>query len=89
MGDIPKCEECGASGGHSPFCEKQTVDQIKSQLKRYYTAWLDRQNNARASRDRLLHEIVFWQGKCAMLKHENNQLRKIVETKCVKSTKKS
>jgi hypothetical protein len=82
----PKCTECGAyQPHHSPLCSQQTPEQWMNTAHVYYRAWLGRadETNKRLQEAAVHHERVkaqatFWQGKYAMVKQENNKLRKMV-----------
>lgn len=87
MSEENKCVECGAYNGHSPECSLMSGDYAKSELKRYYKAWLekDTQNrkmcamyNERAQNkiNKLRDERDKWKSKFMTVKNENNKLRK-------------
>lgn len=67
-----KCPECNALKGHSITCSLQSVEEKAAQTMIYYNAWL----HAQVVSQRLKAQVTFWQGKHAMLRHENNKLRK-------------
>ena len=70
-------ECCGAYGRlHSTFCTAQTPDELREQVKFYYDIWLDNQKSLMHDRKRAFHEVNSLRGKLAILKHENNQLRR-------------
>lgn len=69
-----KCpaKECGAYGGHHPLCPLAPPEYKEAQLTRYMVAL-----NQGLERYRLMAErVTLWQGKHALLRHENNRLRK-------------
>ena len=78
----PPCPECGSydTDSHTPFCSQQTIEQLRKQVKIYYDAWLTNQNSYTHNRRRMNEEITKWRGKNAILRHENNQLRKKLST---------
>ena len=87
MSEPKKCIECGAYNGHSPKCSLMDEAYAKSELKRYYEAWLEMEtkfkhrlssaNNKNEVRiNRMKIELDRWKGKFLTVKHENNQLRK-------------
>lgn len=82
-----KCPECKAYTGHHPECSFIDEEYAKSELKRYYRAWLskDTENqklcqmyNERAQKkiNRLKDERDIWKGRFLSAKEENNILRK-------------
>lgn len=68
--------KCGAYTGHSPFCSLATAEYKAEQMVQYYSAWLRDVSHYREKAERLREQVTLWQGKFAILKHENNQLRK-------------
>jgi len=70
------CDECGAHESHSVFCSRQSRAELLLQLKTYYDAWANHHAKNEIVIKRYRAEIVHWQGKHAMLRHENNKLRK-------------
>lgn len=72
-----QCGECQAYGGHHhPLCSKMTPEKRAETADFYYRAWLGKENETRTMRDRLSHQVAFWQGKFNTMKTENNALRK-------------
>lgn len=82
-----KCVECGAYKGHSPSCSLMSEEYAKSELKRYYEAWLNIEmqhrkmseiynETAQAKINRIKKERDVWKGKFFTVKLENNALRK-------------
>lgn len=70
--------KCGALIGHHPQCDLINLEEAKRQLQTYYKLWLEKEIWA-TRRVKLAHEeINKWKGKAAILKHENNQLRKMI-----------
>jgi len=71
---------CGAYGKlHSYGCASQTYDELKEQLGFYYDIWLSNQKALFHDRRRAFHEVNKLRGQLAILKHENNKLRKNYE----------
>lgn len=78
-----KCSECGAYHGHSIDCEQKTPKEWRASALQYYKAWLKLEMRER-HRVKVLDERIkrikdaatLWQGKYAILKLENNALRK-------------
>lgn len=66
-----KCKECGAFEGHASWCPKEDPkiramhEQVMWQMKRVR---------------KLEFWVQFWQGKFMTVKHENNQLRKKINS---------
>jgi len=71
-----RCPECNALTGHCITCSRQTVEEKAAQATRYYDAWVRDCAHYLALLERQRKQITFWQGKHAMLKRENNALRK-------------
>lgn len=69
------CADCNALIGHAPLCKLATVEYKSAEMERYYKAWLSQGEHYRELCDRLRQQVVLWQGKHAMLRHENNRLR--------------
>ena len=69
------CEECKAWRGHEVTCSKVTVEAIAELLRQSR----DSQEAMRAKAARWLEHLQRTTGKLAMLKHENNKLRKANE----------
>ncbi len=68
--------ECGAYDGHAPRCPLASVEYKAAEMLRYYEAWLKQHGEILQLRERLKREVTFWQGKHALLRHENNKLRR-------------
>lgn len=79
-----KCIECDAlNGEHSPLCSLNTPEQIKEHLRVYFEAYQVRSDWVNTMRQHFNKRLSYYnsqieplQGKIAVLKHENNQLRK-------------
>ena len=67
-----QCPECKCYGGHTPQCSIAPPEYKARQLERFGDLLRERVAEA----DRLRERIEFWQSKCAVLRHENNRLRK-------------
>lgn len=74
---LQKCPECGAYKGHGIECSRQ---DWKETALRYYNIWLSGELRDRVMRARLVAQVVFWQGKFTIVRHENNMLRKKLRT---------
>lgn len=87
MEQLDPCKECGAYKGHSPNCSLIEFDEAKKQLLLYYNQWV----NIHREMNREIKKAVTyankqaskaydlsnsWYGKYAIVKHENNILRK-------------
>ena len=70
-----KCQECGQLGGHRLDCSSAT----KEQLYRIAKTAQDAEELARKRADRYWQMLQQYQGKLAVLRHENNKLRKANE----------
>ena len=71
-----KCAKCGMlPHAHHPLCEAGTLEYKAWYLGRLYPLL----EKVMKQRDRLLEQATLWQGKHAILKHENNKLRRANE----------
>lgn len=70
------CDTCGALKDHAPNCKEMTPDDIAQQASQYYAAWLREHELRMKQGDRLRDLVTFWQGKFAIMKLENNRLRR-------------
>jgi hypothetical protein len=76
-----KCEECGAyykstpKSTHAVNCSRNTPEQLRTLLDLYYNDWIRMQSSASDVRKRMVAIAMRWEGKCKILKHENNKLR--------------
>ena len=76
MGNVEireSCSDCGVyHDQHHPLCASGSIELKLRQLVWYYNQsrahWLD------LVRQR--EQVVFWQGKHALVRHENNKLRR-------------
>lgn len=66
------CDSCGSRGRHSFDCKHITWDGLLEEVKNYHEAWEREQRFS----DGYRRQVVEWQGKYSMVKHENNKLRK-------------
>jgi hypothetical protein len=66
---------CGARFGHSLICRLASVEERAAQRDTAVQGW----HKSISEAERLRQQVVFWQGKFAMVKHENNKLRRKVE----------
>lgn len=86
MNEVYKCPECGAywhngkeahgivTGGK--VCPKQSIEYLWRTAQAYYDAWLDERRQHIFTRKRLTDYATTIQGKHAILRHENNKLRR-------------
>lgn len=75
-----RCPECTAYNGKHCFdCSLQTVEEKIAWGPYYHDAWLDQQRRDSDYGTRLRALVTLWQGKHALLRHENNKLRKKVK----------
>lgn len=65
---------CGARFGHSLVCRLASVEERAEQRDVAVQGW----HTCIAKAERLLHQVTFWQGKHAILRLENNKLRRKV-----------
>lgn len=68
---VGKCDECGEYDGHQLDCTSVTVEsmvRLVLRAKRH-------EEEARKRADRNWNLLTKYQGKLAVLKHENNKLR--------------
>lgn len=76
-----RCPECHSFSGpydetHSPTCKTASIEFKAKQLMAYYEAW-KRDKASHAERvKRLTDEIARLQAKNAVVRHENNKLRR-------------
>lgn len=77
-----KCPECGGlRGGHANRrCSLMTLEYAQQEIINVEQRWIrlgiDAHRQYQKSFDRLKKQIIMLQGKVAILKHENNKLRK-------------
>lgn len=76
MNDPKPCPECGAYQGHSPRCSLIDFEEAKVQLSRYFGYFLNFEVRLREVANRLDKEVTNWQGRHAILRQENNALRR-------------
>ena len=69
---VGRCDECAAPNGHCLDCPKLTMESLGKLVKMSQAA----EEHARERADRYWQMLLEYQGKVAILKHENNQLRK-------------
>jgi hypothetical protein len=72
MSEFCPAKECGARGGHHPLCPLSPAEYKARQLEWYYRHVLEQC----VTIGRLRRLVTEWQGKHAILKAENNKLRK-------------
>lgn len=71
-----KCDECGAFHGmHALACSRQTYEQMQQQVLDHHSSWQAEHQRYNTLHARLKQHVTLWQGKCAILRHENNKLR--------------
>lgn len=70
-----RCPECGLFG-HDPFCSLQTLEYKAAQVEVYYNAWVQGQQSSKKLWDHNTKQIRELQGRCAILRNENNKLRR-------------
>lgn len=71
-----RCPECEAYGGRHCFnCSLQTVEQEIAWGPHYHARWTEQIKLNGEYGIRLRKEVTLWQGKHALLRHENNKLR--------------
>lgn len=72
-----RCPECAACNGkHVLACSQQTFEEMRAKVVHYHAAWLEQMKRNGLCGIRLRKEVTLWQGKHALLRHENNNLRK-------------
>lgn len=77
--ELVRCPECQALSGHCITCSLQTVEEKAAQAMQYYNAWLrDREQYSKLCL-RYREQITLWQGKHALLRRENNALRRKIK----------
>lgn len=68
---MSRCDECSSVNGHRAFCSQQTREQAMFNAKMIWDTNLINQKCI----SHLRKQITQIQGKCAVLKNENNKLR--------------
>lgn len=69
--------ECGAYDDHHiPGCPLAPLEYKAEMMLVYYKKWLEERAVSMHERQRLRDLATLWQGKHAMLRHENNRLRR-------------
>lgn len=77
MSEQDRCPECLAYGGfHTWLCRSIPYDQKVAHLEWYANTFLNGQERYRKAMLARKDMIAALQGKCAVLKHENNRLRR-------------
>lgn len=73
----PPCKECGSYDDehHGVECSHTSVERKAELYKMYYEMRKRSQQANAVSFKRVKEQVTFWQGKCAILKRENNALR--------------
>lgn len=80
--EVPPCPECGGLRGRhaNRRCSLMTLEYAQQEIINVEQKWIkhnaDIGSNWQKDRNKLKKIIAFYQGKVAVLKHENNQLRK-------------
>lgn len=72
---IGRCGECGALNGHHLDCSKVTMETLGALVKNSQAA----EESAREKADRYWRQVVQATGKLAIIRHENNKLRRANE----------
>ena len=80
MIDVEFCPECHVLATHPRphliSCSRISVEH-KAALADYYYEKCNEYSREKSKRDvRLAKMVLEWQGRCAILRHENNQLRR-------------
>lgn len=70
------CQECRYTTGHSLYCNNQSDAELIARLRNTLSFTEKNSSLYRKMYDRIRTEVPRLQGKLAVLKHENNQLRK-------------
>ncbi len=87
LSEVPPCPECGGlRGGHgNRRCSLMTLEYAQQEIINVEQRWIKlnvmTSSNWQKDRDKLKKQIDFYQSKVAVLKHENNQLRKKLRPK--------
>jgi hypothetical protein len=73
-----QCDECRSPDDihHSVTCSKATAERRAELYKAYYEMMQRTQQHNTRAFNLLRDRVTFWQGKCAILKRENNALRR-------------
>lgn len=71
-----RCPECDALKGHGVKCSRMTTEEKAAMAMQYYDSWMKTHDHYRELCKRLREQVTLWQGKHALLRHENNQLRR-------------
>ncbi len=76
MSEPDRCPECRMSGGfHQWSCGSIPAAEQAAHFERYAKTFLNGQERYREATQQRNRVISALQGKCAVLKHENNKLR--------------
>jgi hypothetical protein len=70
------CSGCGALEGHGYWCEVPTPEERVEILERALKHWLAAQGRTEKALRRQVDLVEMWHGKYAIVKHENNVLRR-------------
>ncbi len=73
-----KCPDpnCGAYGdSHSVMCSTISHEERLAKMRANNQAYYEQRQRDENYRRELIKQVTFWQGKCAILRHENNKLR--------------
>ena len=73
---MSECPGCGALKGHGWWCKLASPEERVVLLERELEWWKARTNEAYNALRRQSELVQLWHGKWAIVKHENNQLRK-------------
>ena len=82
LSEVPPCPECGGlRGGHgNRRCPLMTLEYAQQEIINVEQRWIRLNgkigSNWQKDKNKLKKQISFYQGKVAVLKHENNTLRK-------------
>ncbi len=84
LDDKRRCEECNGFGQHKIECSHITVEQLRevvSHYKKSEAMHIKHIQTHWSTWDRLRKETERWKGKFLIVKHENNKLRKKINSK--------
>lgn len=88
MNDKPTpCPRCGGYADHATECTLQTVEQKAAMMMTYYEMYRKKCDAYHAFQIKWQQWGVMWQGKHAILRHENNKLRRALYRQEIKKKK--
>lgn len=93
--DYPPCKVCGMADHpliapqhrHKIDCSAVSLEELRAIAQHWEKQWIDSYNHYQKLVKRFADQTVFWQGKHAIVRHENNKLRAAAYRKKTKPIK--